>query len=139
MLAIDEKLRAGMAQFEVPLDPRSESWGRPFLSYWLGPHQPLKQEIAESKLLLERIRLVRDLVANKVLVLTVIEAAQAKEWDTPAGIERVRGAMVNAPPGRQYGAGNVHVAVMSQLQRAKSDTAAIGELSVPVRVGEATD
>src|SRR5262249_2866021 len=99
---------------------------RSLTDWYLTSYGQLRQAIAESKLLTERIRLVRDLVANKALVFDVLEAAEASDWDTPAGIARLLTALKAAPVGETYGASDVHFAVLAQVRHAKSDTSAIG-------------
>ena len=131
MLAIDEKLRAGLAQFEWGEDRqrevRGDDFGKPWWGYYLAADPAMHQRVAESKLLLDRIRLVRDLVANKALVVAVVEAAQARDLDSPAGLERLRAAMDKAPVGRQYGAPNVHFGAVSGIDRFKSPTAPVAD------------
>lgn len=121
LLALDNKLAHGMDAFEYPPGPE-----RQFPAAFLTTPAPLRRQISESKLLSERLGLARDYVANRALVFDVIEAAQADDLDTPGGIERLRAALMKAPPGGQYGSPAVHFVALFRLGRAKSDTGPIG-------------
>jgi len=150
ILALDAKLRAGMDAFEFteemqhrlveesqvgdPWERGAESrreaamQDRPWWAWYLTTYPPLRQGIAEAKLLTDRLQLVRDYVANRALVFDVIEAVRTRELDTPAGIERLRAALEKAPIGGQYGSQDVHFDALSAFNHPKSDTEAIGAL-----------
>lgn len=150
MLALDEKLKAGLDAFEFTdrfqdrwaeqnrvsdpfsygaSDSRSASLqSRPFWAWYLTSDPALRRQIAENKTLLGRFRLARDWVASRALVFDVIEAVRSKDWDTPAGIARLAAAMEKAPVGTSYGQKNVHVSAVASFYRAKSDTAAVGAI-----------
>jgi hypothetical protein len=138
MLALDNKLHHGMDAFEwVPSGRDREGYGdddryvdrdRPIWGWYLPRPEPLRREISETRLLIDRIRLVRDYVANKALVMAVFDAAVSRAWDTPEGVERLRAALEKAPPGKQYGAAKVHFIALFDLARAKTDTSAVGAL-----------
>lgn len=148
LMALDEKLRAGLDQFEFTDKVASrladetawmvsgDRWGksareeavdtfRPLWGWYLATWPPMRQEFAESKLLTQRIKLVRDLVANKARVMAVLEAAQAKELDSEAGVARLLAALRAAPLGSQYGAPDVHFAVLGSLERLRTSTQAV--------------
>ncbi|MGZ6142297.1 MAG: hypothetical protein ACXWLM_03110 [Myxococcales bacterium] len=131
ILALDEKLRAGMAAFEWTQHLK-EAFGdeeyRPTWGWWLGKDEQLHSQIAESKLLVDRIRLVRDYVANRALVFDVIEALDADDRDTPRGIARIRDALLKAPPGKQYGTRfDIHFSAAGSIWRWKTDTTPLDE------------
>ncbi|MBS2025187.1 MAG: hypothetical protein JST92_22535, partial [Deltaproteobacteria bacterium] len=150
LMALDEKLRAGMDEFEFTQKrqnaladetswmtrDRDTTFGdhsrqeaidefRPLWAWYLTTYEPLRQDFAESKLLTQRIKLVRDLVANKALVFDVLEAALSKELDSAAGVQRLLKAVQAAPTGGQYGSPDVHWAVLDSLEKLKADTQAI--------------
>jgi len=131
ILALDEKLRAGLASFEWTAHEKeafSDDEYRPVWGWWLGFDPRLHSQIAESKLLVERLRLARDYVKNRALVFDVIEALDAKDLDTPAGIARVRAALLAAPPGKQYGTRwDIHFSAAGSLYHLKTDTTPLDE------------
>ena len=131
ILALDEKLRAGLDSFEwtQPMDREvRDEYSKPVWAFYAASDPSLRSQVAESRLLIERLRLVRDLVANKALVFAVIEAAQARDLDSPAGIDRLVKAMLDAPPGRQYGARNVHFGAVGGIWRFKTDTSPLSDV-----------
>ena len=102
MLALDEKLKAGLDTFEYKPSGqyREDSYdSRPFWAWYLTTDHELRQQIAESKTLLARFQLARDYLRSRALVFDVIEAVRAADWDTPAGIARLAAAMEKAPTG----------------------------------------
>lgn len=126
ILALDEKLKAGMASFEF-VAREDQDW-RPTYGYWLEKDEALHSQIAESKLLVDRIKLVRDYVANRALVFDVLEAFDARDHDTPQGIARIRDALLNAPTGKQYGSRyDIHFSAAGSIWRWKSDTSPLDE------------
>ena len=126
ILALDAKLGHGMDLFEIKLRPGADPYSRSFESWYLAAYEPLRREIAETKFLTGRIRLVRDYVHNKALVFDVIEATTAKDWGTPAGLARMNAALEKAPPGSQYGASRVHFVGLFEMGHSKVDTSMIG-------------
>jgi hypothetical protein len=143
IMALDEKLRAGMDAFELTERMQQARLEEPFFEttwyksrqdmmkwrsledWYLTTYQPLRQQIAETKKLADRIRLVRDYVANKALVFDVIEAARAPDVDTSAGKQRLLAALKRAPVGSQYGAPKVHFSVLYTISRLSGDTTAL--------------
>ncbi len=143
ILALNTKLAAGMDAFEFTERKQQARLETPFFdTTWyksredmmqrrglddtfLTTYLPLRQQIAEAKLLTDRIALIRGYVANKALVFALFEALRAKDLQTPAGIARLLAAMKNTPVGAQYGAPNAHFVVPSSLYRAKVDTTPI--------------
>lgn len=131
ILALDEKLKAGLLQFEWTQhlkDTFSDDEYRPVHGWWLGYDEKLHSQIAESKLLIERLKLARDYVANRALVFDVIEALDADDHDTPKGVLRIRDALLKAPVGKQYGTRwDVHFSAVGGIYHWKSDTTPIDE------------
>jgi hypothetical protein len=120
-----------MASFEYTEQRReafsSDEW-RPVWGWWLAPDPALRSQIAESKLLIDRIRLTRDYAANKALIFDALEALEARDRDTPEGIERIRAAFLEAPPGKQYATRfDIHFSIAESIWRWKSDTARLDE------------
>ena len=129
MLALDEKIKAGLDSFEYKSqgERREDSYdSRPYWAWYLTTDPALRQQIAESKTLLARFQLARDYVRSRALVFEVIEAVRAAGWDTPAGISRLAAAMEKAPTGTPYGGANVHFAALGTFYHAKTDTAPVG-------------
>jgi hypothetical protein len=131
ILALDEKLRAGLGQFEWTEHQKeafSDDEYRPVHGWWLGYDQKLHSQIAESKLLVDRIKLARDYVRNRALVFDVIEALDAKDADSPAGVLRTRDALLKAPVGKQYGTRwDIHFSAANSIYHYKSDTTPLDE------------
>ena len=147
ILALDAKLRAGMDAFEftegmqnrlVEESSVGDPWergvdnkrdaamqDRPYWAWYLTSNPKLRQEIAESKLLAQRLQLVRDYVANRALVFDVIEAVRTRDLDTPAGVEKLRAALEKAPVGSQYDSPDVHISALSAFFHTKSDISAL--------------
>src|SRR5262249_10309525 len=68
ILALDEKLKAGLASFEwAPPAQPVDDWQRATWTYWVQRDDALHAQIAESKLLVDRIKLARDYVADRAL------------------------------------------------------------------------
>ncbi len=150
ILALDTKLRGGMDAFEFTEQQQdrfaeenqvSDPWergteskreaslqDRPWWAWYLTSDPALRRAVSESKQLTDRIRLIRDYVANRALVFDVLEAVRTRELDTPAGIERLRAALEKAPPGGQYGSSDIHFNALTAFFHAKSDTSSIGAL-----------
>ncbi|HUJ24386.1 MAG TPA: hypothetical protein VLW85_00095 [Myxococcales bacterium] len=131
LLALDEKIKAGLAQFEWTQHVK-ETFGddeyRPVYGWWLGYDEKLHAQIAESKLLIARLELARDYVANRALVFDVIEALDAKDADSPPGVLRIRDALLKAPVGKQYGTRwDIHFSAAGAIYRWKSDTTPLDE------------
>jgi len=120
LLAIDEKLRAGLGNFRGNGDYR-----RKLEDACAEVPGPLVQTFSETRTLTGRIQLLRDFVANKALVFDVIEAAQADDFDTDAGMSRLLNALKAAPLGSQYGAPDVHFVMSYQLESARADARAV--------------
>ncbi len=150
ILALNEKLLAGLDQFEftdkhkqkladeTEWMVRGDDHGfgrtareeavdefRPLWAWYLTSDPAMRQEFAESKQLTDRIKLVRDLVANKERVVTVLEAGLADDRDSEAGVARILAAFKAAPLGGQYGAPDVHFAILDPLSRLHTSTQAI--------------
>lgn len=81
---------------------------------WLVTYAPLRAQIAETKILTDRIRLVLDYVINKQYVLAVIEAGGAP-LIAPGGVKTLFEAMKQAPRGQQYGAENIHFWALDEI------------------------
>jgi hypothetical protein len=125
ILAIDEKLRAGLANFEWTQEMQShveDEYQKPRWSFFLPADPKLHSQIAESRLLVDRLRLARDYVANKALVMAAVEATEPPDRDTPAAIARMVKALEAAPRGTQYGVKyDVAFSLAGSLSRYKSD------------------
>jgi hypothetical protein len=122
LLALDEKLRVGLGNLSRP-----ERGDARFAEEYAASMGDTMQQIAENKTLLGRIGLARGVVSNKVLLLDVLEAAQAEELDTPAGLARLLKTWRAAPAGITYGAQDVHFFFMGQVADAKSDVSALAD------------
>ena len=131
LMALDEKLKAGLAQFEWTghlKEAFSEDEYRPTYGWWVGYDEKLHSQIAESKLLVDRLRLARDYVKNRALVFDVIEALDAKNADSPEGVLRIRDALLKAPVGKQYGTRfDIHFSAANSIWRWKTDTTPLDE------------
>lgn len=125
LMALDEKLRVGLTGFQAE-PPKDRDFQRATWAWYLVRNAALEQSIKEAKLFTDRLRFARDYCANRALVFDVIEAAQAGDWDSKAGLERLLAAMKKAPRRGQYDTPTVHFAVLFTLSRAKNDTSAIG-------------
>ncbi len=122
LMAIDEKLRVGVGQFS-PTGGYAERLADAFL---VRPGQTM-QAFAETRTLAGRLTLLRDLVANKALVLDVVEAAEADDFDTTESLAHLLAVLKAAPLGSQYGAPDVHFAMTWVIARARSDTTALAD------------
>ena len=114
LLALDEKLRVGLGNLH-------SSGSRHDADEFLGIHAPTMQAIAENKTLLGRIGLARALVANKVRVLDVVEAAAAEDLDSAAGVDRLLKTWRAAPLGGSYGAPDAHFYLLGSIAALKAD------------------
>jgi len=143
--ALHEKLYAGMDAFEFTPDRQQARLEEPFFDTtwyhsrdemmrerraadaYLTTYAPLRQQIHETPTLVERIKLVRDYVYNRALVFDVIEAVVADDLDSPGGIARLLAALRAAPPGIQYGSGDVHFFGLYTLEKVRANIGAINE------------
>ena len=98
LLAIDEKLRAGLGNF------RGGDYRQRLEEACAVVPSALVQTFAETRTLAGRITLLRDFMANKALVFDVIEASYADDFDTEAGMARLLATLKAAPLGSQYDA-----------------------------------
>jgi hypothetical protein len=138
--SLHQKLFAGMDDFEFTPAKQQEELERPFFegtwyksredmmkqrsvaNWYLTTDESLRQTLRETPTLLDRIRKIRDYVANRALVFDVIEAAQARDLDSAGGVARLCAALRAAPPGAQYGSPDVHLATVRALERLDADT-----------------
>jgi hypothetical protein len=143
--ALQEQLRVGMMVFEFTPEQQQARTEEPFFDttwyksrtdmmehrgatdFYLTTHEPLQQALRETKTLVARIRLVRDYVYNRSLVFDVIEATGAEDLDSARGIARLLAALQAAPPGVQYGSGDVHFYCLYSLLEVAADTTPINE------------
>jgi hypothetical protein len=141
--ALHEKLLAGMDVFEFTPERQQERLEEPFFDTtwyhsreemmrerraadaYLTTYAPFRQQIRETPTLVDRIKLVRDYVANRALVFDVIEAATADNLDSTAGISRLLAALRAAPPGIQYHSSDVHFAGLYSLEKVRADIGGI--------------
>ncbi|MEO8183522.1 MAG: hypothetical protein ABI895_32210 [Deltaproteobacteria bacterium] len=143
--ALQEKLRVGMTVFEFTPEQQQARTEEPFFDttwyksrtdmmehrgatdFYLTTYGPLQQEFRETKTLVARIQLVRDYVYNRALVFDVIEATGAADLDSARGIARLLATLQAAPPGVQYGSGDVHFYCMYTLRDLAADINPINE------------
>jgi hypothetical protein len=141
--ALHEKLIAGMDGFEFTPGRQQDRLEEPFFdTTWYKSRQqmmedrsatdayltssaPLRQQIRETATLVGRIQIVRDYVANRALVFDVIEATRAPDLDGAAGLARLLAALRAAPPGKQYGSGDIHFFPMYLLADLRGDISSI--------------
>jgi len=125
MMALDAKLHAGLDSFETtnPLGFDSDDW-----EYYTRLPSGFREDLRQTKTLIDRIRKVRDYVHDRFLVFSVHDAAWAKDIDTPAGVARLLSAMQRCAPGARFGAADdVNIAMLWRLKKVKADTTAIGD------------
>ncbi len=143
--ALQEKLRVGMTVFEFTPELQQARTEEPFFDttwyksrtdmmehreatdFYLTTYGLLQQEFRETKTLVARIQLVRDYVYNRALVFDVIEATGAEDLDSARGIARLLAALEAAPPGVQYGTGDVHFYCLHTLRDLAADINPINE------------
>ena len=125
MMALDAKLHAGLDSFEHNDQIRFESEHQ---SYYSRTPKGFREDLKETKTLIDRIRKVRNYVHDRFLVYSVFDAAYAKDLHTPAGVQRLLAAMQRCPPGARYGAvDDVNISILHRLKKPKVDTSAISE------------
>jgi hypothetical protein len=125
MMALDAKLHAGLDSFEHSEAIRFESEHQ---AYYSRTPAGFREDLRETKTLIDRFRKVRNYVHDRFLVFSVFDAAYAKDLQTPAGVQRLLAAMQRCPPGARYGAtDDVNISVLWKLKKPKVDTTAIGD------------
>ncbi len=116
MEALGEKLALGMQTFNGP----DSDAPRHLKNYWLAPFPPLWQQVKESNDFVERLRLLRDYLAHKVLIMQVIETTwpDDDQIDTAAAIAGMIAAVTKVSPAPAYGTQHVQMMVLYRLDEA---------------------
>lgn len=147
LMALVEKLIAGQNAFEFTeraqtqrlRDDQGSFFGGNFYKnhddmmrfrskqdYYLTEYPPFRQQFAETKLLVDRIRMLRDLCFHKAQLFDVVELLLEQNLDSSVGLQRLLTAMEKLPTVPPYGEPNLHFSTLFSLGRLKSDTTAIG-------------
>jgi hypothetical protein len=130
LTAIEAKLHKGLDNFEtsdVATDRRAlADW-----AYFTHAETGWRDDLRMTKTLGARLQKIRNVVHDRFVVFTVLEASQAKDVDSPAGIQRLVAAMKQCPPGARFGAlddVNLHALEILYFNRVpKTDTTAVSD------------
>ncbi len=99
MGSLDAKLKAGMSSFNAENSDTPD-----FLQkYWLAPDPPLWKQFEEDPKFVSRLRLLKGYLAQKVLVMDVVEASQPDDLDSPAAVKRIAETCEAIAPDLAYG------------------------------------
>jgi hypothetical protein len=127
LTAIETKLHKGLDNFESAAVVTGGR-GLPDWAYYTHAAPGWRDELRMTKTLAARLQKIRNVVHDRFLVFTVLEAAKAPDLGSPAGISRLLAAMRQSPPGARFGAlDDVNLEALSRLGRVKADTTAIGD------------
>lgn len=130
LTAIEAKLHKGLDNFESS-DVASDRRALPDWAYFTHAEPTWRDDLRMTKTLGARLQKIRNVVHDRFLVFTVLEAAQAKNIDSPAGIQRLLAAMQQCPPGARFGAlDDVNLRALETLyfnRALTTDTTTIGD------------